>query len=191
MMLEVLRGAATATVPNTFEALLALFSSLLGPLLTLHTAFKHVAHVVALLLKLADDIVEAMTAYIESQQQKEQLLNWVLQLLAQYRDSNLWQVRAVRDVVQLALLRLFAAAHVDCLLAAKHDAVASLTCTAILHPAAQSPFHHRDSIFSVYMRLIPSLHVLNLVLAVPVPCLLSLLHFPCAGVLADGQVAAG
>jgi hypothetical protein len=92
MMLEVLRGAATAALPSTFEALSALFSGLLNPLLTLHTAFKHIAHVVALLLKLADDIVEALTGYMESQQQKEQLLNWVLQLLAQYRDSNLWQV---------------------------------------------------------------------------------------------------
>lgn len=92
MMLEVLRGAATAALPSTFEALSALFSGLLSPLLTLHTAFKHIAQVVALLLKLADDIVEALTGYMESQQQKEQLLNWVLQLLAQYRDSNLWQV---------------------------------------------------------------------------------------------------
>lgn len=92
MMLEVLRGAAAATLPNTFEALLGLYSGLLGPLLTLHHAFKHTAPVVALLLKLADDIVEAMTGYMESPQQKEQLLNWVLQLLAQYRDSNLWQV---------------------------------------------------------------------------------------------------
>jgi hypothetical protein len=92
MMLEVLRGAAAATMPNTFEALLGLFSGLLGPLLALHHAFKHTAPVVALLLKLADDIVEAMTGYMESPQQKEQLLNWVLQLLAQYRDSNLWQV---------------------------------------------------------------------------------------------------
>lgn len=92
MMVEVLRGAATATLPNTFEALLGLFNSLLSPLLALHHAFRQTASVVALLLKLADDIVEAMTAYIESPQQKEQLLNWVLQLLAQYRDSNLWQV---------------------------------------------------------------------------------------------------
>lgn len=93
MLLEVLRGAAAATLPTTFDALLALFSSLLGPLLTVHAAFKHIAPVVALLLKLADDIVEAMTSYMESQQQKQQLLNWVLQLLVQYRDSNLWQVR--------------------------------------------------------------------------------------------------
>lgn len=99
MMLEVLRGAATAALPTTFEALSALFSGLLSPLLTLHSAFKHIAHVVALLLKLADDIVEALTGYMESQQQKEQLLNWVLQLLAQYRDSNLWQVSSMQVAV--------------------------------------------------------------------------------------------
>lgn len=99
MMLEVLRGAATAALPNTFEALSALFSGLLSPLLALHIAFKHVAHVVALLLKLADDIVEALTGYLESHQQKEQLLNWVLQLLAQYRDSNLWQVSSMQVAV--------------------------------------------------------------------------------------------
>lgn len=91
-MLEVLRGAASATLANTFEALLAMFTSLLQPLLTLHSAFRQHAPVVALLLKLADDVVENMTSYMESAQQKEQLLNWMLQLLAQYRDSNLWQV---------------------------------------------------------------------------------------------------
>jgi hypothetical protein len=101
MMLEVLRGAATATLPNTFVALSGLVSSLLGPLLTLHSAFKHVAHVVALLLKLADDIVEAMTAYMEAPQQKAQLLNWVLQLLAQYRASNLWQVRLAEQILSM------------------------------------------------------------------------------------------
>jgi hypothetical protein len=94
MMLEVLRGAATATQAQTFDALSGLFSGLLSPLLALHRAFKHNAPVVALLLKLADDIVEAMTTYMESAQQKQQLLEWVLQLLAQYRDSNLWQVRS-------------------------------------------------------------------------------------------------
>lgn len=91
-MLEVLRGAAAGTLPQTFPAMLNMFSSLLTPLLTLHAAFKHVAPVVALLLKLADDIVENLEVYIESVQQREQLLNWTLQLLMQYRDSNLWQV---------------------------------------------------------------------------------------------------
>lgn len=100
-MLEVLRGAATATQPNSFNALLSMFSSLLGPLLTLHSAFKHQPPVVALLLKLADDVVENMTTYIEDVQQKEQLLNWMLQLLAQYRDSNLWQVITGRPAAGL------------------------------------------------------------------------------------------
>eukprot|EP00878_Enallax_costatus_P024514 GHUV01026164.1.p1 GENE.GHUV01026164.1~~GHUV01026164.1.p1 ORF type:complete len:1105 (+),score=386.39 GHUV01026164.1:1431-4745(+) len=90
--LEVLRGAAAGTLPSTFPALLNMFNSLLNPLLTLHAAFKHVAPVVALLLKLADDIVENLSVYMEGVQQKEQLLNWTLQLLVQYRDSNLWQV---------------------------------------------------------------------------------------------------
>jgi hypothetical protein len=95
-MLEVLRGAAAGALPispATCPALLHLFSGLLGPLLTLHTAFKHVAPVVALLLKLADDIMENLGVYIEAPQEREQLLNWTLQLLMQYRDSNLWQVR--------------------------------------------------------------------------------------------------
>jgi hypothetical protein len=91
-MVEVLRGAAAGTLPSTCPALLNLFSGLLGPMLTLHSAFKHVAPVVALLLKLADDIVENLGVYIEAPQQREQLLNWTLQLLMQYRDSNLWQV---------------------------------------------------------------------------------------------------
>lgn len=91
-MLEVLRGAAAGALPATCPALLGLFSGLLGPLLALHAAFKHVAPVVALLLKLADDIVENVGVYIEAPQQREQLLNWTLQLLMQYRDSNLWQV---------------------------------------------------------------------------------------------------
>jgi hypothetical protein len=93
-MVEVLRGAAAGALPSTCPALLSLFSGLLGPMLTLHTAFKHVAPVVALLLKLADDIVENLSVYIEAPQQREQLLNWTLQLLMQYRDSNLWQVRS-------------------------------------------------------------------------------------------------
>jgi hypothetical protein len=92
-MVEVLRGAAAGTLPSTCPALLNLFSGLLGPMLTLHGAFKHVAPVVALLLKLADDIVGNLGVYVEAPQQREQLLNWTLQLLMQYRDSNLWQVR--------------------------------------------------------------------------------------------------
>lgn len=91
-MLEVLRGAAAATLAATYPALASMFLSLLGPLLTLHCAFKHVSPVVALLLKLADDIVESLSVYMEAPQQKEQVLGWTLQLLMQYRDSNLWQV---------------------------------------------------------------------------------------------------
>lgn len=90
--LEVLRGAAAATLPSTYPALLNIFNSLLNPLLALHAAFKYVAPVVALLLKLADDIVENLPVYMEEVQPKEHLLNWTLQLLVQYRDSNLWQV---------------------------------------------------------------------------------------------------
>lgn len=97
-MLEVLRGAAAGTLPATFPAMLNMFTGLLTPLLTLHTAFKHVAPVVALLLKLADDTVENMSVYMEGVQQKEQLLNWTLQLLMQYRDSNLWQVWCLMPV---------------------------------------------------------------------------------------------
>lgn len=92
-MVEVLRGAAAGTLPCTFPALSHMFNSLLAPVLTLHAAFKHVAPVVALILKLADDIVESMSLYMEGVQPKEQLLQWTLQLLMQYRDSNLWQVR--------------------------------------------------------------------------------------------------
>jgi hypothetical protein len=91
-LLEVLRGAALATQPASFDALCSMFSGLLHPLLALHLAFKAVTPVVALLLKLADDVVENMSLYMESGAQKEQLLNWTLQLLSQYRDSNLWQV---------------------------------------------------------------------------------------------------
>eukprot|EP00775_Hariotina_reticulata_P007177 gene7177-7391_t len=91
-LLEVLRGAAAAALPTTQPALSSMFLSLLVPLLTLHNAFKHVSPVVALLLKLADDIVDHLAVVMESQQHKEQVLNWTLQLLMQYRDSNLWQV---------------------------------------------------------------------------------------------------
>lgn len=91
-LLEVLRGAAAATLSATQPALSSMFLSLLGPLLTLHSAFKHVSPVVALLLKLADNIVDHLAVLMESQQQREQVLNWALQLLMQYRDSNLWQV---------------------------------------------------------------------------------------------------
>jgi hypothetical protein len=42
-----------------------------------------------------------MTAYMEAPQQKAQLLNWVLQLLAQYRASNLWQVRLAEQILSM------------------------------------------------------------------------------------------
>ena len=45
----------------------------------------------ALLLKLADDLVESQASCLP-QQQAEQLLAWALKLLTQYSESNLWQV---------------------------------------------------------------------------------------------------
>jgi len=89
--LETLRGAARATVPSTQPALWQLLSGLLQPLLQLHWAFRHQAQVVALLLKLADDVVESQ-AHCLLPAQAEQLLAWALKLLTQYSESNLWQV---------------------------------------------------------------------------------------------------
>ncbi|KAF8068447.1 xpo4 [Scenedesmus sp. PABB004] len=91
-MLEVLRGAAAGMTLGAFPALHALFGRLLEPLLALHTAFRACAPVVALLLKLADDVVENLGIFLEAPAAREALLRWTLQLLVQYRDSNLWQV---------------------------------------------------------------------------------------------------
>ncbi len=92
-LLETLRGAAHATLPSTQPALWQLFSGLLQPLLQLHWAFRHQPQVVALLLKLADDIVESQ-AHCLPAPLAEQLLGWALKLLTQYSESNLWQVRS-------------------------------------------------------------------------------------------------
>ncbi|KAI8465199.1 MAG: hypothetical protein J3K34DRAFT_461526 [Monoraphidium minutum] len=90
-LLETLRGAARATLPATQPALWGLFSGLLAPLLQLHWAFRHQPQVVALLLKLADDLVESQ-AHCLPAAQAEALLSWALKLLTQYSESNLWQV---------------------------------------------------------------------------------------------------
>lgn len=91
-MLEVLRGAARASISMCQPTLLRLFLGLLQPLLVLHSAFKAQHPVVALLLRLADDIV-AYQLDVVTPEQLQQVLGWVLLLLQQYRDSNLWQVR--------------------------------------------------------------------------------------------------
>lgn len=90
-LLETLRGAALATLPSTQSALFSLYSELLPALLQLHSAFKHHAQVVTLLLKLIDAVIEGHVSYLDPAQLSA-LLGWTLQLLTQYSKSNLWQV---------------------------------------------------------------------------------------------------
>ncbi|GIM17237.1 hypothetical protein Vretimale_19750, partial [Volvox reticuliferus] len=87
-MLEVLRGGAcrgaAAAGPPARAAGWGLISELLAPLLVLQRAFGDDPRVGALLLKLAAGIVEHHVGYLPTDQ-AHLLMNWVLELLRQYR----------------------------------------------------------------------------------------------------------
>ncbi|KAF5830248.1 hypothetical protein DUNSADRAFT_14821 [Dunaliella salina] len=87
--LETLRGATCATLARTQAPLWAMTASLLGPLLALQRAFKHHTLVVALILKLAGNIVENHVSYLKPHEGGV-LLQWVLVLLQQYAEDNQW-----------------------------------------------------------------------------------------------------
>lgn len=87
--LETLRGATCATLARTQAPLWTMTASLLGHLLTLQRAFKHHTLVVALLLKLAGNIVENHVSYLKPDEGGV-LLQWVLVLLQQYAEDNQW-----------------------------------------------------------------------------------------------------
>ena len=102
-LLETLRGAALGTLPSTQRAVYAQLSTLLPSLLALHDAFKRRPDVVALLLKLADALVETQADALGATQAgggaapggagagARPLLEWALALLRQYQASQLWQ----------------------------------------------------------------------------------------------------
>lgn len=90
-MLESLRGAAGSGLSKSQQWLCGMFLHLLPALLKVQEACAQQPGVVALVLKLAGDIVNNFVILMKVDQVQD-LLQWVLQVLGQYSSSQLYRI---------------------------------------------------------------------------------------------------
>ncbi|KAJ6292015.1 hypothetical protein OIU76_023999 [Salix suchowensis] len=91
ILLERLRGAASASEPRTQRALYEMGLSLMNPILVLLEVYKHESAVVYLLLKFIVDLVDGQISYLESQETAV-VVDFCMRLLQLYSSHNIGKI---------------------------------------------------------------------------------------------------
>ncbi|KAJ6761589.1 EXPORTIN 47-RELATED [Salix koriyanagi] len=91
ILLERLRGAASASEPRTQRALYEMGLSVMNPILVLLEVYKHESAVVYLLLKFVVDLVDGQISYLESQETAV-VVDFCMRLLQFYSSHNIGKI---------------------------------------------------------------------------------------------------
>lgn len=91
ILLERLRGAASASEPRTQRALYEMGLSVMNPILVLLEVYKHESAVVYLLLKFVVDLVDGQISYLESQETAV-VVDFCMRLLQLYSSHNIGKI---------------------------------------------------------------------------------------------------
>ncbi|GAX80807.1 hypothetical protein CEUSTIGMA_g8243.t1 [Chlamydomonas eustigma] len=91
LVIEAMRGATIGTLSATQPAVWNLSAPLLGPMIHLYRRLKGHSIFVALLLKLAAEMVDNHVSFLKPAE-LDLLIRWVLELLQQYSQENRWSL---------------------------------------------------------------------------------------------------